>query len=457
MSTLRSALFVSLSLSAAGCGGVSPPASDAGTRDAPASARDGAAESDARTALDATLADDAAAPPDDAALPADDAAIVVADDAWSCVPTTSCASMGFSCGAATDDCGHPLDCGGCPDAMTCGADHQCLSSCIPTQGSGMGGGTCGGLDQAYTGRGINVGYFPFRVRAPISLYSGDYDGAPDATFARGPGSAGVQLAVFPAGAYVGLSSAGPWYDPPSGDCSPGTMTCGDPGRSACASSSPPMRPSQSGFVWGYGYHGATHLQGWIPADFTRLVYAGDDPSHPCALGPAGLDYEVASACGRPTHCSGGSPSCGDTNPCSEGADDCGRCSAQSGGALTPSRWRRTVSRPSAHTCTQRTPPDPSVRCIANGGDPDFFFVYPFGAYLYWAQNSTTKAWIHYGDRVQAYYHTRDSSGVLWDFVEVLSSGAPTLTPPSDGAGASSGHPCLHGGTCGWVQDVFLAP
>jgi hypothetical protein len=199
------------------------------------------------------------------------------------------------------------------------------------------------------------------------------------------------------------------------------------------------------------------MQGWIPADFSRLVYAGADPSHPCALGPAGLDFEVPSACGLRTVCSGTNSTCAATNPCDEGGDDCGRteCGAMSGGVLTPSAWHRTVTAPSGHACTTRTPPDPSVRCFANGTDADFFFVYPFGAYLYWAQNSTTKAWLHYGDHVQAYFHTRDAQGVLWDFVEVTSSGAPLLTPASDGAGASTGHPCMHGGTCGWVQDVFL--
>jgi hypothetical protein len=72
--------------------------------------------------------------------------------------------------------------------------------------------------------------------------------------------------------------------------------------------------------------------------------------------------------------------------------------------------------------------------------------------------------LHYGDTVQSYYHTRDGQGVLWDFVEVLSSGAPVLTPASDGAGAGGScsatnpagcTPCQDGGTCGWIQDVFV--
>ena len=95
----------------------------------------------------------------------------------------------------------------------------------------------------------------------------------------------------------------------------------------------------------------------------------------------------------------------------------------------------------------------------NGTDVDHYYVYPHGAYLYWAQDSTTKAWLHYGDSVQMYWHTRDGSGVLWDFVEVTGSGSPTFTPASDGAGAGGGcdsdhpedcTPCQNGGTCGWI-------
>lgn len=68
--------------------------------------------------------------------------------------------------------------------------------------------------------------------------------------------------------------------------------------------------------------------------------------------------------------------------------------------------------------------------------------------------------------MQSYYHTSDAQGVRWDFVEVIASGAPTLTPASDGAGAGGGcsaqdpgacAPCHDGGTCGWVQEVFLKP
>jgi len=410
------------------------------------------------------LSDDTSVPIEDTSAPGEDT--VPTADTVSCDPTVDCSALGYECGVALDGCGAPHACGVCDPDMAC-TDHRCVSACIPTAASSSaGGGRCADLSEAWTGRGINVGYFPFRVRAPIEMVSGDYDGAADAVFARGPSRAGVVLQIIPVGAYVGLSSEGPWYDPPSGDCFPTGETCGSPTRSACASSSPPRRPARGGYVWGYAYAGASHMQGWIPADFTRLVFAGFDPDHPCALGPAGLDFEAASACGQPTVCHGTNRTCGAANPCSEGADDCGRtaCGAASGGPLTPRAWHRTVGAPASHVCTTRTPPHPSVRCFANGSDADFFFVYPFGAYLYWAQNSTTKAWLHDGDTAQVYFHTRDAQGVLWDFVEVLSSGAPVLTPASDGSGGdgacASDHPescdpCQHGGTCGWVQDVFL--
>lgn len=51
--------------------------------------------------------------------------------------------------------------------------------------------------------------------------------------------------------------------------------------------------------------------------------------------------------------------------------------------------------------------------------------------------SATEHWLHDGDRLQSYDHTRDAQGVLWDFVEVFSSGAPTRTPASERRGAGS--------------------
>jgi hypothetical protein len=210
------------------------------------------------------------------------------------------------------------------------------------------------------------------------------------------------------------------------------------------------------------------MQGWIYYDPAAMVFAGFDPGHPCALGPAGLDYEVSSACGQATACGGNNRTCGDANPCSEGADDCGRvqCGAMSGGPLTPTAHRKIVSYPAGtHKCAKDVP-NPAITCFANGNDPDFFLAYPFGAYLYWGQNSTTKVWLHYGDRTQSYFHTRDAQGVMWDFVEVLNTGAGVLTPASDGAGAGGGcsadkpqncTPCKNGGTCGWIQEVFLKP
>ncbi len=408
--------------------------------------------------------DDATASDDDATAPSD-------DDTFPCIPW-SCDDVDANCGSTSDGCGGTLECGGCPPWQGCGlggSPNQCGSSgmCIPEEEwLDEGGGRCGDLDQAWTGRGINVGYYPFRVLAPIEQYSGDYTGEPGEVFEAGDYLKGVILQVIPAGAYVALSSIGPYYNP-SGECLTDAETCGDPEREACTDSSPPLRLGNHGFYWGYAYSGASHMQGWIYADAARLEFAGFDSSHPCATGPAGLDFEVATACGAATTCSGTNRTCGEANPCSEGADDCGReeCGAATGGSLTPSAHTFTVGYPDeAVTCTESDPPHDSVKCLPNGDEVDFFYVYPHGAYLYWAQNSTTKGWLHYGDAVQSYFHTRDAQDVLWDFVEVLSSGTPILQPASDGSGADEDcsaenpdgcDPCRSGGTCGWIQEVFL--
>jgi hypothetical protein len=391
-------------------------------------------------------------------------------DPTGCTPT-DCASAGAVCGDLADGCGGTLQCGTCPGDQVCGngvAPNQCgAAACKPAeQATTDGGGRCGDLDQAWTARGINAGYYPYRVVSPVTQYSGDYSGDPAAVFAAGPTSAGVILQVVPPGSYIGLSTTGPWYNP-AGDCQSGD-TCGNPSIEACTDQNVPLRPNIGGFYWGYAYSGASHMQGWFYYDPAAMVFAGFDPAHPCARGPAGLDYEVATACGQATACGGGNITCGAANPCSEGADDCGReeCGAMSGGALTPTAHRKQVSYPAGtHPCSKAVP-HPTITCFANGNDPDFFLAYPFGAYLYWGQNSTTKHWLHYGDRVQSYFHTRDAQGVLWDFVEVLDTGAPVLTPASDGAGAGGGcsandpaacTPCQNGGTCGWIQEVFLEP
>jgi hypothetical protein len=329
-------------------------------------------------------------------------------------------------------------------------------SCTPPEeNTTNGGGTCGDLHQAWTARGINVGYYPYRVKAPLAQYSGDYSGAPNAIFTPGAAARGVILQVLPAGAYVGVATTGPWYDPPTG-CFTDGDTCGNSSRAACGDNAPPRRPNTAGFVWAYGYSGASHMQGWIRFDPAYLEFAGFDANHPCALGPAGADFEASSCNGKPMACKGDNRTCGGANKCDEGSDDCGSttCGASTGGVLTPDAHHMTATRPGGHACTTKDPPNDSVKCLANGSESDFFFVYPFGAYVYWAQNSTTKFWLHYGDKVQVYYHTRDAQDVLWDFIEVTTSTAPVLTPPSDGSGAPD-TPCKKGGACGWIQDVFL--
>lgn len=441
--------------------------------DVPTGAVTGPTSTDATGSAEAPSTDPTAPDPtatDPGTAPTATTATTPGTDPTGCAPI-DCASVGAACGDLDDGCGATLNCGTCPGDQVCGngvAPNQCGAAACkpPEQATGDGGGRCGDLDQAWTARGINVGYYPYRVVAPVTQYSGDYDGDPAAIFAAGPSAKGVILQVVPAGSYIGLSTTGPWYMP-AADCQTGDA-CGNEDIDACTDSAPPLRPNIGGFYWGYAYQGASHMQGWFYYDPARMVFAGFDPAHPCARGPAGVDFEAASACGQATACSGDNITCGAANRCDEGADDCGReaCGAMSGGALTPTAHRKLVTYPAGtHPCAKDVP-HPSITCFANGDEPDFFLAYPFGAYLYWAQNSTTKHWLHYGDRVQSYYHTRDAQGVLWDFVEVLGSGAPVLTPASDGAGAGGScsaddpgacHPCHNGGTCGWIQEVFLKP
>jgi len=159
---------------------------------------------------DAWTADDVSTATDD------DAYIIPELDAAACIPGADCAALGYECGDVVDACGVAHMCGACGTGLGCNAYHRCQSACIPAAyDTTNGGGLCGDLNEAYTARGINVGYYPFHVRSSIPMYSGDFDGAPGTTFTRGPTHGGVVLQVIRPGAYVGLSSTGPWYDPPS--------------------------------------------------------------------------------------------------------------------------------------------------------------------------------------------------------------------------------------------------
>src|SRR3954466_5884729 len=41
----------------------------------------------------------------------------------------SCDSLGLACGSSVDNCGDPIDCGGCNADSICTTDHQCLPHC----------------------------------------------------------------------------------------------------------------------------------------------------------------------------------------------------------------------------------------------------------------------------------------------------------------------------------------
>ncbi len=167
----------------------------------------------------------------------------------------------------------------------------------------------------------------------------------------------------PWGAYIGLSSVGPNYNPPTG-CQ--VDTCGNPSRHSCSENNPPLRaPAGNGvFYWGYAYNGACHMQGWFLVSPGVLTYVGDDGTHPCALGPAGADYEVRSACGRVTRCRGTNPSCGAVNTCEEGNDDCGLRELR-----RARRGRAPLPRCGGRDRTPRRGPPPPPRSGRAGRDP----------------------------------------------------------------------------------------
>src|SRR5580700_6158762 len=71
-----------------------------------------------------------------------------------CVPTTTCASQGITCGPAGDNCGNMLDCGTCTAPLTCGGGGvpgACGTMCTPKTCAGLGlncgpaADGCGGL------------------------------------------------------------------------------------------------------------------------------------------------------------------------------------------------------------------------------------------------------------------------------------------------------------------------
>jgi hypothetical protein len=131
---------------------------------------------------------------------------------------------------------------------------------------------------------VNVGYYPFRIKAgyPTHLYTCDNR----------------------------------WVE----DLAPGQGFAVQSTRNPSCSDNPPLRPSLNGFVFGYKRDGAT--SGWVPAD--ALEFAGYDAA-PCADGPSNDDFGVAHNPydGCAAIACDGQKSCAATNGPNDGTGDCG--------------------------------------------------------------------------------------------------------------------------------------
>ena len=149
---------------------------------------------------------------------------------------------------------------------------------------GEAGTKCGGIADAHVANGVNVGYYPFKVKAGVSSHLYTCDNRTIETLDAGQGFA--------------LQST----------------------RNPSCSDNPPIRPELNGFVFGYARGSAT--SGWIPAaDIEFAGYGGGN----CADGPASADFEVAKnphdGC-KALVCSG-NQTCASTNGPNDGANDCG--------------------------------------------------------------------------------------------------------------------------------------
>jgi hypothetical protein len=318
--------------------------------------------------------------------------------------------------------------------------------------------------QAWTARGINVGYYPYEVLQTTEQITGDpYD--PDAGLPR---TQVIQRVV--AGSIIALASTPHNYEP--SNCSEDTAFCMST-SSSCENDHPLLRPpltvmrgTLQDYYWGYVVRSApgttaTRYEGWIflPALSTRFV--GYEP-HPCAYGPGDVDFEVDEACGRPLvgcEFNGRRRNCQMANPCNQGGTHCGLCSGDA-----PRTARRdadasvlTVHQPTAHPCARPLADRPGVRCVGSvgpGNRDNETYVYPYGAYLSWAPESSHKNWLRYGDVVRRYYQSTIAGGGVWDFVEVTASGGNPFVPVTDGS--ATDRPCPGGhGTCGWIRDEFI--
>ncbi len=149
-----------------------------------------------------------------------------------------------------EDCdGCAMDCGDCPLGVPPGgpADPLCVGD------EGNGGPTCNGINNAYTSAAVNVGYYPYRIKA------------------------GVQTALHTCD------------DRPIEALGPGQGFAAQSTRNPGCSDNPPLREPVAGFV--FGYVRGSGLSGWVPAD--ALEFSGYD-GELCADGPGNSAWQVTN-------------------------------------------------------------------------------------------------------------------------------------------------------------------
>lgn len=301
----------------------------------------------------------------------------------------------------------------------------------------MAGGACDGIPGAYTKRGVNVGYYPFRLLRSVAFV---YDGG-----------APIGAGEAPRGALVALASTPSNYDAARCQDSGTSVApcCGagycQSGASACETDSPPLRAGipvtralpdgrrevTAYAFWGYVVVAAggapANVFGWFLLDDQAAVYVGDlsegrGPAH----GPEGNEFEVAS-CGRaPRSCRvavsalARARTCGSVNRCDEGGGDCQRC--PDGG------------------CRRRLDPTANVSEVARASVP----ASEWGPVLRWAPDSSPRGWLRWGDEVRVHYRNYNRQGEWWVFVEV------TRAP------GRSGFSLTPVGAVGWMRGEHLA-
>ena len=159
-----------------------------------------------------------------------------------------------SCGDAVcdpdEDCdGCAVDCGDCPLGVPPGGPADPL--CVGNEGSG--GPTCDGIKNAYTSAAVNVGYYPYRIKAGVQTALHTCDDRPIETLDPGQGFAAQST------------------------------------RNPGCSDNPPLREPVAGFVFGYAR--GSGVSGWVPAD--ALEFIGYDAGL-CADGPGNTAWQVAN-------------------------------------------------------------------------------------------------------------------------------------------------------------------